>query len=71
MTSFFHMRVIVGVVTGLSPTRLLGGLARFVQHPAALALVAMRVRRRFHVGFVGLALVLQLVWIGRHYRWLA
>jgi hypothetical protein len=30
---FFHVRVIVGVVTGLSVTRLLGGLARFVQHP--------------------------------------
>lgn len=30
---FFHVRVIIGVVTGLSVTRLLGGLARFVQHP--------------------------------------
>jgi len=186
---FFHVRVIVGVVTGLSVTRLLGGLARFVQHPetervypvhlgwtfflllavleywwfefalsrlgewsfptyvfvivyaalffftcvvlypdhleeydgfadyfharqdwfygllatlfvvdladsalkgaahlaalgplyplrqlllAALALVAMRVRnRRFHIAFVTLALVAQVVWIGRHYLRLA
>ncbi len=30
---FFHVRVIVGIVTGLSVTRLLTGLARFVQHP--------------------------------------
>jgi hypothetical protein len=29
---FFHIRVIVGIVTGLSVTRLLTGLARFVQH---------------------------------------
>lgn len=31
---FFHIRVIVGIVTGLSVTRLLTGLARFVQHPS-------------------------------------
>jgi hypothetical protein len=30
---FFHVRVIIGVITGLSITRLLTGLARFVQHP--------------------------------------
>ena len=30
---FFHVRVMVGIVTGLSVTRLLTGLARFVQHP--------------------------------------
>ena len=35
---------------------------------AALALVAMRVRnRRFHIAFVTLALVAQVVWIERHY----
>lgn len=30
---FLHIRVILGVVMGLSVTRLLTGLARFVQHP--------------------------------------
>jgi hypothetical protein len=30
---FFHVRVIVGIVVGLSMARLLTGLARFVQHP--------------------------------------
>ncbi|MEM5472270.1 hypothetical protein WNZ14_11085 [Hoeflea sp. AS60] len=32
--AFAHIRVVIGVVTGLSVTRLLGGLSRFVQHPA-------------------------------------
>ncbi len=32
--AFFHVRVIIGLVTGLCITRLLSGLARFVQHPA-------------------------------------
>lgn len=31
---FFHIRVIIGIVTGLSVARLLNGLARFVQHPS-------------------------------------
>lgn len=30
---FFHVRVFIGIVTGLCVTRLLTGLARFVQHP--------------------------------------
>ena len=30
----FHVRVFIGIVTGLSVTRLLAGLARFIQHPA-------------------------------------
>ena len=30
---FVHIRIIIGIVTGLSVTRLLTGLARFVQHP--------------------------------------
>ncbi|TWG92469.1 hypothetical protein L598_000500001350 [Mesorhizobium sp. J18] len=30
---FVHIRIILGVVMGLSVTRLLTGLARFVQHP--------------------------------------
>ncbi|HRO12452.1 hypothetical protein [Amaricoccus sp.] len=32
--AFFHVRVIIGLVAGLCITRLLTGLARFVQHPA-------------------------------------
>lgn len=32
---FFHIRVIVGVVMGLSVTRLLTGVARFVAHPGS------------------------------------
>lgn len=32
--AFFHVRIIIGLVTGLCITRLLTGLARFVQHPA-------------------------------------
>ena len=31
---FIHVRIIIGIVTGLTVTRLLTGLARFVQHPA-------------------------------------
>jgi hypothetical protein len=32
--AFFHVRIIIGLVAGLCITRLLTGLARFVQHPA-------------------------------------
>ena len=32
--AFVHVRMIIGVVTGLSMARLLTGLARFVQHPS-------------------------------------
>lgn len=31
---FAHVRVVIGIVTGLSITRLLSGLAGFVQHPS-------------------------------------
>ena len=30
---FGHVRIVMGMITGLAVTRLLGGLARFVQHP--------------------------------------
>lgn len=30
---FAHVRIVIGLVTGLSVTRLLAGLSRFVQHP--------------------------------------
>lgn len=32
--AYFHVRVLIGLVTGLGLTRLLTGLARFVQHPS-------------------------------------
>lgn len=35
---FSHVRVIIGIVTGLCVTRLLTGLARFVQHPSRTAI---------------------------------
>src|SRR5262245_30492107 len=31
--AFFHVRILVGIITGLSMSRLLTGLARPVQHP--------------------------------------
>lgn len=33
LDTYFHIRVILGMVTSLAVTRLLTGLARFVQHP--------------------------------------
>ncbi|WP_223426579.1 hypothetical protein [Tateyamaria pelophila] len=33
LQEFFHVRIIIGLVTGLSVTRILTGLARFVQSP--------------------------------------
>lgn len=33
LRGFFHVRIIIGLVTGLSVTRILTGLARFVQSP--------------------------------------
>lgn len=44
--SFFHVRIIIGMVTGLSVARLLNGLARFVQHPQREHLYAV------HIGWV-------------------
>lgn len=32
--AYFHVRVLIGLVTGLGLTRLLNGLSRFVQHPS-------------------------------------
>ncbi|MFG1461397.1 hypothetical protein V5F77_00730 [Xanthobacter sp. DSM 24535] len=31
---YFHVRIVMGMILGLSVTRLLGGFAKFVQHPA-------------------------------------
>src|SRR5437762_13623339 len=40
MEIFTHVRVLVGVVLGLGLTRILAGLARFMQHPAHKKLYA-------------------------------
>lgn len=55
---FTHVRVIVGIVTGLSVTRLLTGLARFVQHPG---------RERIYFVHFGWALFLILAVV--HFWW--
>lgn len=40
---FFHIRVLIGVVLGLSLTRILSGAARWVQHPGQKKLYATHV----------------------------
>jgi hypothetical protein len=55
---FFHIRVIIGIVVGLSVTRLLSGLARFVQHPS---------RERIYLVHLGWVLFLLLAVI--HFWW--
>jgi hypothetical protein len=55
---FIHIRIIIGIVTGLSVTRLLTGLARFVQHP---------VRDRIYLVHLGWALFLLLAIV--HFWW--
>ena len=49
---FIHVRIVIGTVAGLSVTRLLAALARFVQHPA---------RDRIHLVRPAWALFLPLV----------
>ena len=56
--SFFHVRVIIGMVTGLSVARLLNGLARFVQHP-----------KREYIYSVHLAWVFFLLLAVVHFWW--
>ncbi len=41
--AFFHVRIIVGMVTGLSIARLLSGLARFVQAPGPAAAYTLHI----------------------------
>ncbi len=55
---FFHVRVIIGIVIGLSVTRLLTGLARFVQHPD-----------REHIYWVHLGWVAFLLLAVIHFWW--
>lgn len=49
--TFLHVRVIIGLVAGLCITRLLTGLARFVQHPARPRLYPV------HLGWVAFLLL--------------
>jgi hypothetical protein len=65
--AFFHVRVLIGIVTGLAVTRLLTGLARFVQSPSRVDPV--------HLGWVFFLLlgVMHFWWfefdLGRVARW--
>lgn len=49
--AFVHAKVLIGLVTGLSITRLLAGLSRFVQHPSGAAIFAP------HLAWVGFMLL--------------
>jgi hypothetical protein len=55
---FVHVRIIIGIVTGLTVTRLLTGLARFAQHPS---------RERIYSVHLGWALFLLLAIV--HFWW--
>ena len=55
---FIHVRIIIGIVTGLTVTRLLTGLARFVQHP---------VRDRIYLAHLAWAFFLLLAIV--HFWW--
>lgn len=65
----FHIRIILAVIMGLSLTRLLAGLARFVQHPSREQIYLV------HLGWVVFLLtaVIHFWWfefaIGRVERW--
>lgn len=58
LEQFGHVRVIIGLVTGLSMTRLLTGLAGFVQHPS---------RRRIYPVHLGWSIFLLLGTL--HFWW--
>jgi len=55
---FLHVRVIIGIVLGLSITRLLNGAARFVQHPHKYKLYVV------HLGWVAWMLLMLV-----HFWW--
>jgi hypothetical protein len=55
---FLHVRVIIGIVLGLSMTRLLTGTARFVQHPGKYKLYFV------HLGWVAWMLLMLM-----HFWW--
>lgn len=58
MDIFVHIRIVMGIVLGMGLTRLLAGLARFVQHPGGQKIDAV------HIGWV-FSMLLMLV----HFWW--
>jgi hypothetical protein len=48
---YLHVRVLFGIILGLSVTRLVGGVAKFVQHPTRYRVSAI------HLGWVAWALL--------------
>jgi hypothetical protein len=48
---YFHVRIVMGMILGLSVTRLLGGFAKFVQHPAANEIAPL------HIGWAVMVLL--------------
>lgn len=56
--AFFHIRILVGIITGLSMSRLLTGLARPVQHPELKS-----------VGYVHTAWAIYLLLTIVHFWW--
>ena len=55
---YVHVRTIIGIVLGLSVTRLFTGLARFVQHPGRVAIYPV------HLAWVFFILI---VWMVQRY----
>lgn len=47
--AYFHVRIIIGMVVGLAISRLLTGLARFVQHPSTRSLYSVHLGWTFFV----------------------
>lgn len=58
LDTYFHIRVILGMVTSLAVARLLAGLAKFVQHPGCIKV------HWIHIGWVAFLLlaVLRFWW---------
>lgn len=56
--AFIHVRIILGIVLGLSLTRLLAGLTRFVQHP-----------NREHIYLIHIGWVLFMLLAITHFWW--
>lgn len=55
--AYFHVRIVIGMVTGLAVARLLNGLARLVQHPSRGQIYSV------HLGWVAfLLLAVMLFW---------
>jgi hypothetical protein len=55
---FIHIRIVMGVILGLGVARLLGGVARFIQHPG-----------RHRIYFVHMGWVISLLLMLVHFWW--